>query len=100
MDHDRSDPSLYRDEKSLVDDAAFNPVTEPGPTSDSFSNADLAIKTHCQRQRLPHPSDRRWKACQEAAHPPSPPAGGKRVEVSTRVRAPGVHSLKNAFFQA
>lgn len=87
----------HRGEKSLslVDDALSIPSPSPGPTSCGFSNADFAIKTHCQRQRLPHPSDRRWKACQEAAHPcplhpsrqPSLLVGGKRVEVSTRARA-------------
>lgn len=64
---DRSDPSSCatgrtgtappRQKKiSRRDDARFQ-SRQPRPTSDGFSNADLAIKTHCQRQRLPHPSD-------------------------------------------
>lgn len=61
-------PHRAAEKISRRDDARFQ-SRQPRPTSDGFSNADLAIKTHCQRQRLPHPSDRRWKACQEAAQP-------------------------------
>jgi len=122
MERDRSDPRSIRAKSytntphrarqkkiSRRDDARFQ-SRQPRPTSDGFSNAELAIKTHCQRQRLPHPSDRRWKACQEAApiYPqPSGIAGGERVEASTRCSILSlplfpplvVRSLKNAFFR-
>ena len=100
MERDRSDPRSIR-AKSYIntphrarqkkisrrDDARFQ-SRQPRPTSDGFSNAELAIKTHCQRQRLPHPSDRRWKACQEAA-----PIYPQCLRHSGWRKGGGVHSM-------